>query len=33
MRIYFLIGRVEEWLAEIFSWLEMGYDDRKIQCF
>lgn len=27
MRIYFLIGRVEEWLGEIFSGIKMGYDD------
>lgn len=30
MRIYFLIGRVEEWLAKKISWLEMRYSDRKI---
>ena len=31
MRIYSLIGRVEECLPKIFSGLKMGYDDRKIQ--
>lgn len=27
MRIFFLIGRVEEWLAERISWLGMRYKD------
>lgn len=29
MRIYSLIGRVEEWLASRISWLGKRYDDRK----
>lgn len=29
MRIYSLIGRVEEWLASRISWIEMRYGDRK----
>ena len=29
MRIYFLIGRVEEWLAIRISWVEMRYKDGK----
>lgn len=28
MRIYSLIGRVEEWLDEIFSWLGKRYKNR-----
>lgn len=28
MRIYSLIGRVEEWLGEKISWLSKRYDGR-----
>ena len=30
MRIYSLLGRVEEWLAERISWLGERYSDREI---
>lgn len=30
MRIYSLIGRVEEWLPSRISWLERRYGDREI---